>query len=63
MEHNKNRVLIACDSSRSLLDFRGKLMEALMVQNEVHVFTPKIQNKDIKSRLVNMGVMFQSGQI
>ncbi|WP_407426250.1 glycosyltransferase family 4 protein [Arcticibacter sp.] len=63
MEHNKNRVLIACDSSRSLLDFRGKLMEALMVQNEVHVFTPKIQNKDIKSRLVNMGVTVYENEL
>lgn len=56
MEYVKNKVLIACDSSRSLLDFRGKLMEALMIRNEVHVFTPKIHNQDIKFRLLNMGV-------
>lgn len=56
MEHIKNRILIACDSSRSLLDFRGKLMEALIISNEVHVFTPKIQNEGIEFRLRNMGV-------
>ncbi|WP_183564208.1 glycosyltransferase family 4 protein [Mucilaginibacter sp. SP1R1] len=34
------KVLIACDSSKSLMDFRGKLVEAIAHQHKVHVYTP-----------------------
>ncbi|WP_316811955.1 glycosyltransferase family 4 protein [Pedobacter heparinus] len=42
MENKSKRVLIACDSSATLLGFRGKLIAELVKSNEVHVFTPKI---------------------
>ncbi|MEJ6981352.1 glycosyltransferase family 4 protein [Pedobacter sp. P351] len=53
----KRKILIACDSSRSLLDFRGKLIEALLEQNEVFVFTPKISQTSIRNTLDRLGVI------
>jgi hypothetical protein len=52
----KKRILIACDSPRSLLDFRGKLIEELIVNHEVSVFTPKIEHQGITNKLLNMKV-------
>lgn len=56
MEHRRKKILIACDSSRSLIDFRGRLIEALVVHNDVAVYTPKIHNEDIRKRLDHLGV-------
>jgi len=49
-------ILISCDSPRSLLDFRGKLMEVLLVDHDVHVFTPSITQESIVIELKSMGV-------
>lgn len=56
MEHRRKKILIACDSSRSLIDFRGKLIEALVVHNDVAVYTPKIHHDEIRRRLDQLGV-------
>ncbi|WP_256010069.1 glycosyltransferase family 4 protein [Desertivirga xinjiangensis] len=56
MEPKKRKVLIACDSSRSLLDFRGKLIEALLINNDVAVFTPTITHAHIRDKLKSLGV-------
>jgi len=36
------KILIACDSAKSLIDFRGKLIEDLAQQHQVYVFTPAL---------------------
>ncbi|MET4543807.1 glycosyltransferase involved in cell wall biosynthesis [Pedobacter africanus] len=51
MENNRKRVLIACDSSATLLGFRGKLIAELVKTNEVHVFTPKIYLTSVADQL------------
>lgn len=56
MEHRRKKILIACDSSRSLIDFRGRLIEALVAHNDVAVYTPKIHNKEIRECLDRLGV-------
>ncbi|PST83247.1 glycosyltransferase family 1 protein [Pedobacter yulinensis] len=50
------KILIACDSPRSLLDFRGKLIEQMVLQNEVSVFTPPIEQESIRTKLAVLGV-------
>jgi glycosyltransferase involved in cell wall biosynthesis len=52
----RKKILIACDSSRTLIGFRGKLMEALVLNNDVSVFTPKINQENIKKQLLSMGI-------
>ena len=55
-------ILISCDSPRSLLDFRGKLIEVLIVKHEVIIFTPKIEQEWIKNKLASMGVkIYENG--
>lgn len=56
MESNRKKVLIACDSSITLLGFRGKLIEELVKENEVHVFTPKIFKSHIADKLKSLNV-------
>lgn len=56
MENKCKRVLIACDSSSTLLGFRGKLIAELVKSNEVHVFTPKICRIAIADQLKTMQV-------
>ncbi|WP_207425887.1 glycosyltransferase family 4 protein [Pedobacter sp. SYSU D00535] len=56
MEASGKKILIACDSSRSLLDFRGKLIEALAERNKVYVFTPKIHQEHVRAKLLDSGV-------
>ena len=53
----KKKVLIACDSSRTLLAFRGKLIEALVENNRVYVFTPKVTQAFVKEELDRLGVV------
>ncbi|WP_129714887.1 glycosyltransferase family 4 protein [Pedobacter sp. SYP-B3415] len=50
------QILISCDSPRSLLDFRGKLIEELVAQNKVAVFSPPISQQSIRKRLQDLGV-------
>jgi len=56
MEKNRKVILISCDSPRSLLDFRGKLIEALAAQHQVNIFTPAISQPAIRQQLEAMGV-------
>lgn len=50
------KILIACDSPRSLLDFRGKLIEELKRNNKVSIYTPKIEQPQIRARLNELGI-------
>lgn len=54
---NRKKVLIACDSSRTLLGFRGKLIEELVKKNEVHIFTPAVCQKDVTDKLKKLKVI------
>ncbi|RRN77866.1 glycosyltransferase family 1 protein [Pseudoxanthomonas sp. SGD-10] len=56
MENARKKVLIACDSYRSLLGFRGKLMEDLSKSCDVAVFTPTIKQDQIRQTLDRMGI-------
>lgn len=53
---NKKKVLIACDSSRTLLGFRGKLIEELVKKNEVHIFTPAVCQQEVSDKLRDLQV-------
>ena len=57
MNVTKKKIFIVCDSSRSLLDFRGRLIEKMQQHNQVYVFTPKIEQESVRSRLDKMGVI------
>jgi glycosyltransferase involved in cell wall biosynthesis len=59
----RKKILIACDSYRTLLGFRGKLMEALLKNNEVAVFTPTIHHEDVKNKLLNMGIEIHENEL
>ncbi|MEQ7799388.1 glycosyltransferase family 4 protein [Pedobacter sp. ASV1-7] len=62
MTTNKKKVLIACDSSRTLLQFRGKLIEQLLKENEVYVFTPKVSQQHVREKLKDMKVtVYENG--
>lgn len=57
------KVLIACDSSHTLLGFRGKLIEELVKRNEVHVFTPKIHHKSVAEKLKKLNVVVHENNL
>lgn len=62
MGTNRKKVLIACDSSRTLLEFRGKLIEKLLVSNDVCVFTPTISQQHVSDKLKSMNVtVYENG--
>jgi glycosyltransferase involved in cell wall biosynthesis len=63
MEIKRKRILISCDSPRSLLAFRGKLIERLIEKHEVHVFTPKIGDLAISGQLATMGVQVHENNL
>ena len=63
MEHKRNKILIACDSSRTLLGFRGKLIEALLINNDVAVFTPKVHQDNIRNKLNTLGVKIYENEL
>lgn len=63
MEKQKKVILISCDSPRSLLDFRGKLMEALVLHHEVNIFTPLITQLPIRHRLNAMGIQIHENSL
>lgn len=56
MDNNKKNVLIACDSSNTLLEFRGKLIEELVRGNNVAVFTPTISRQQVRDKLESLNV-------
>lgn len=55
MERGK-KILIVCDTSKSLIDFRGKLIEELVKKHEVSVFTPRITRQNIRHKLESLHV-------
>lgn len=57
------KVLIACDSSHTLLGFRGKLIEELVKHNQVHVFTPKIHQKSVAEKLKKLNVVVHENDL
>lgn len=57
MNITKKKIFIVCDSSRSLLDFRGRLIEKMQQHNQVYVFTPKIEQETVRKRLDDMKVI------
>lgn len=63
MVTERKKILISCDSPRSLLDFRGKLIEALVEKHEVMVFSPQIEQQSISRRLVEMGVTVYENEL
>lgn len=63
MVTERKKILISCDSPRSLLDFRGKLMEALLEKHEVMVFSPQIEQQSISNRLMEMGVKVYENEL
>ncbi|MBB2148464.1 glycosyltransferase family 4 protein [Pedobacter gandavensis] len=56
MDNKRKNVLIACDSSHTLLEFRGKLIEELVKGNNVSVFTPKISRQQVRDKLESLKV-------
>ena len=50
------KILIACDSSKSLIDFRGKLIEKMAKMNNVSVFTPAITDQRVRDILNSLNV-------
>ncbi len=53
---NQKKILIVCDSSKTLLGFRGKLIEKMVENNQVYVFTPEITQNSVLERLHEIGV-------
>lgn len=51
MNRAGQKVLIVCDSPKSLIDFRGKLIEQLVQRHKVCVFTPRITQQGIREKL------------
>jgi glycosyltransferase involved in cell wall biosynthesis len=57
------RVLIACDCPKSLIDFRGKLIEQMAKQHQVYVFTPQITKQYMREQLTSMQVSIHENQL
>ncbi|HLS37339.1 MAG TPA: glycosyltransferase family 4 protein [Sphingobacterium bovisgrunnientis] len=51
------KILIVCDASKTLLAFRGKLIEKMKEKHQVYVFTPEIGHDFIRKGLREMGVI------
>ena len=56
MSQSKKKILISCSAPSSLIHFRGKLIEELVKNNRVYVFTPKITDDKMRVRLTQMGI-------
>lgn len=56
MKRSGQTILIACDSPKSLIDFRGKLIEQLTQNHKVCVFTPHISQPFIREKLTSWKV-------
>lgn len=63
MSQQMKKVLIACDSSLTLLGFRGKLIEELVKKNDVSVFTPVISHQYVRDKLKNMNVTVYENEL
>lgn len=56
MEKNQQKILISCSTAKSLRNFRGKLIEELLKNNTVYVFTPTVEDPKLKAALIEMGI-------
>lgn len=63
MNIHEQNILIVCDSSKSLIDFRGNLIKELCKKHRVNVFTPKISQQKIRDKLASMGVIIHESQL
>lgn len=63
MEHKRKKILIICDASDTLLNFRGQLMADLLVHNDLTVFCPTIKRKEIRDALSAMGVLIEENDL
>ncbi|HEY1025861.1 MAG TPA: glycosyltransferase family 4 protein [Sphingobacteriaceae bacterium] len=52
----KRKVLISCSYAGSLINFRGKLIQELIKENEVYAFVPKNYNERVRQVLTGWGV-------
>lgn len=62
-EISKKKILIVCDSSNTLLEFRGKLIENMQMNNQVYIFTPQIAQGSTRQRLYELGVIIKENQL
>lgn len=61
MINGKQRILIVGDTAKSLIDFRGKLVQELSKRHNVYVFVPKIHDEKFVLKLNEWGVgIFES---
>ncbi|WGQ09631.1 glycosyltransferase family 4 protein [Pedobacter gandavensis] len=63
MEHKRKKILSICDASDTLLNFRGQLMAALLIHNDLTVFCPAIKRKEIRDALSDMGVLIEENDL
>jgi glycosyltransferase involved in cell wall biosynthesis len=56
MNNKSKKIIISCSATGSLVNFRGKLIEELVKNNQVYVFTPKIRDNNLLVQLNNLGV-------
>ncbi len=58
----QKKILISCSAPGSLIQFRGKLIEELLQDHIVYVFTPKIQDEKMREKLTQLGVhIYENG--
>lgn len=63
MVKKQHKVLISCSAAKSLLKFRGKLIEELLKENKVYVFTPEIKDPNLRKTLEEMGVIIYENSL
>ncbi|WP_423149301.1 glycosyltransferase family 4 protein [Rubrolithibacter danxiaensis] len=63
MKKNKKKIIISCSTPGSLINFRGKLIEELVKNNQVYVFTPKITEERHRVALNNLGVIIYENDL
>ncbi|RZL51232.1 MAG: glycosyltransferase family 1 protein [Pedobacter sp.] len=56
-------VLVVCDSPKSLIDFRGKLIQEMAMKHHVVVFTPTIKQDYLRIRLNAMNITIYENEL
>ena len=59
----QKKILISCSAPGSLIQFRGKLIEELLKNHIVFVFTPEITNEVMRLKLTQMGVIIYENNL
>ncbi|MBC7915782.1 MAG: glycosyltransferase family 4 protein [Pyrinomonadaceae bacterium] len=59
----QKKILISCSAPGSLIQFRGKLIEELLKNHIVYVFTPEITNETMRLKLTQMGVIIYENNL